>query len=87
MAKAEAYNNAVNAKFAATGATAVLKAIGNAAPGGSAPNRQLAQNANAAYDVESDIAESFGGVLRWLFNNWQLAVVGSVALLILAKRL
>ena len=87
MAKAEAYYNTVNAKFVASGAASILKAIGNTAPGGSAPNRQLAQNANTAYEIGSDIVENFNNILRWIFNNWQIVIVGAVALLLLIKRI
>ena len=92
MPKTEAYNNAQAAQL--MDISKITNALSNIAPGGSAVNKQLAQNANAAYDIGQNVVSTgantitnIGDVITFLFNNWQLTIIGALALLLIIKRI
>ena len=55
--------------------------------------QRLAENGSPVTDAidkgvsgVKDVVTSGGSVIKWLTNNWQIAILGAVALLLLLRR-
>lgn len=94
MAKAEALYNVNNSK----GTAKIFSFISKTTPGGSAPNKLMAENAVTAYEIGEEavetiktasetIAEYVLGVINFFIHNWEITIVGIVAFIILLRRI